>query len=57
LNLIKQDAAKAEREQVLKGILVAMNDPQLVICDTGYQEHAYWRDYIKSLRAQQQEQP
>ena len=39
------------REKVLKGILVAMNDPQLAICDTGYLEHAYWVDYIKSLRS------
>lgn len=41
-----------ERERVLKGILMAMNDPQLSICDTGYLEHAYWRDYIKSLRGE-----
>ena len=45
--------SKAEREKVLKGILMAMNDPQLSICDTGYLEHAYWVDYIKSLRSEQ----
>ena len=41
---------KEEREKMLKGILMAMNDPQLSICDTGYLEHTYWVDYIKSLR-------
>jgi hypothetical protein len=52
-DLIEQhriEAAQQERERVLKGILMAMNDPQLNICDTGYLEHSYWRDYINSLR-------
>ena len=47
---------KEEREKVLKGILMAMNDPQLSICDTGYLEHTYWVDYIKSLRTTREEQ-
>ena len=45
-----KDARISERDKVLKGILVAMNDPQMAICDTGYLEHSYWVEYIKSLR-------
>ena len=40
---------KDERRKVLQGLLAAMNDPALSICDTGYLEHAYWSDYIRGL--------
>ena len=40
---------KDERRKVLQGLLTAMNDPALSICDTGYLEHAYWSDYIRGL--------
>ena len=47
----EHDAAirKDERRKVLQGLLAAMNDPALSICDTGYLEHAYWSDYIRGL--------
>ena len=47
----EHDAAirKDERRNVLQGLLTAMNDPALSICDTGYLEHAYWSDFVRGL--------
>lgn len=46
---IKQAAEANGKKKVLTGLLYAMNDPQLTICDTGYREHSYWTGYIRNL--------
>lgn len=38
-----------ERRETLKELLVAMNNPDIAFCETGYLEYTYWNDYIRSL--------